>query len=135
MALEINIDHHFTSKVYTTGSIVDGHVSVAAELLETCDAVDICLVGIGKKRLELSHFSTRNPADWRFLNMRMPRQDIPTMRASITEGDQLPHRIPFRFVIPEHLTIEPASTMPPTPSCTSVTSVCRRLWDRGMRAT
>lgn len=106
MALEINIDHHFTSKVYTTGSIVDGHVSVAAELLETCDAVDICLVGIGKKRLELSHFSTRNPADWRFLNMRMPRQDIPTMRASITEGDQLPHRIPFRFVIPEHLTIE-----------------------------
>lgn len=101
--MEIKIDRHFTSKVYTSGSTVSGHVLIQSTRPVSFDDVEIFFMGIAHTRVDfVQQYATHSTRP--FLKLRMPvrESDLPDPR--VFEAGRT-YALPFHFVVPHQLTI------------------------------
>ncbi|OAA68831.1 arrestin [Cordyceps fumosorosea ARSEF 2679] len=99
--IDVIIDRHYNSKVYTSGSVIAGRAIIKTVRDIAFDHFDIVFTGIAATRLD---FVQQYPShSFRpFLKMRMPisEEDVPedrVFRAAHT------YTIPFHFVVPHQL--------------------------------
>ncbi|KAJ9414845.1 hypothetical protein QL093DRAFT_2593410 [Fusarium oxysporum] len=79
--LEISIDKHFEAKIYTSGSIVAGTVSIMPQTNLTFDTFEITFTGAASTLVEMFHQGTMPKSGHQFLLLRMPIADT-TLPAS-----------------------------------------------------
>ncbi|KAM5343941.1 hypothetical protein ACJ41O_012478 [Fusarium nematophilum] len=94
---QIHIDHHFESKVYTSGSEISGHVALASRPDAIADALEIVLLGTIRTNVYAPQ-SDVPPARHTFLQLSMA--SLPGSRALNPEE---PCRVPFHCVMPYQL--------------------------------
>ncbi|KAM0667956.1 hypothetical protein MY8738_007293 [Beauveria namnaoensis] len=101
--IDVIIDRHYNSKVYTSGSVVAGRAIVKTARDVAFDHFDIVFTGIAATRLD---FVQQYPShSFRpFLKLRMPisEDDIPEDR--VFKAGRT-YTIPFHFVVPHQLPI------------------------------
>ncbi|XWW95391.1 hypothetical protein V2A60_003349 [Cordyceps javanica] len=99
--IDVIIDRHYNSKVYTSGSVIAGRAIVKTVRDIAFDHFDIVFTGIAATRLD---FVQQYPShSFRpFLKLRMPisEDDVPEDR--VFKADRT-YTIPFHFVVPHHL--------------------------------
>ncbi|GJD01411.1 arrestin [Colletotrichum higginsianum] len=100
MALEIKIDDHYSSKIYTSGSRVAGVVDICPDTDMPFHCFQITLIGTARTRVDmLPGPKITNDV---FLNL-----DMPITKTLYPPGQTLmakeTHRIPFDFTIPHKL--------------------------------
>ncbi|CAH0021925.1 unnamed protein product [Clonostachys rhizophaga] len=102
-SLEVEINQHFTSKAYTSGSHVSGHVVVKSPRDLSYDAFNILFTGTVATRLDFVQSYTTNSVRT-FLKLRMPidNEHLPEDRVFVAGKT---YSIPFHFVIPHQLII------------------------------
>ncbi|KAE9577951.1 hypothetical protein CGCF415_v000980 [Colletotrichum fructicola] len=102
MSIEININDHYTSKVYTSGSPISGDVIITPNNDCRFDYVQIILLGTSRTRLDAVQIPQLSSHTFLKLDMPIPESAYPVPR--IFEAGRT-YTIPFNFVIPQHLTI------------------------------
>jgi hypothetical protein len=98
----IQLDNHFKTKVYTSSSPVSGNVVLSTARDTRFDSVQILLLGTSRTRvdgLRAPHATTHT-----FLKLEMPIPESAYPIPRIYEAGRT-YRIPFNFVIPNHLTL------------------------------
>ena len=109
--MDINIDNHYQSKIYTTFSTVSGHVKVHASHDVPFDKVQILLLGVSRTRVDAINIPQATSHTFLKLMMPVPESYYPETRcfqASTT------YTVPFNFVIPQHLTLNACSHRVPS---------------------
>ncbi|KAI1172416.1 arrestin [Nemania sp. FL0916] len=104
--MDIHIDNHYQSKIYTTSSTVSGHVTLSAAHDVPFDRVQILLLGNSRTRIDAVNIPQATSHTFLKLTMPIPDSYYPESRcfeAGIT------YTIPFHFVIPRHLTLNACS--------------------------
>lgn len=101
--VQIHLDGHYSSKVYTSGSAVSGHVVVETMRETPFDSFEICFTGTVATRLDFVQSYTTNSVRT-FMKLRMPLSDsqFPSSRV-FQPGNS--YKIPFHFIVPHQLTI------------------------------
>ncbi|KAH6884223.1 hypothetical protein B0T10DRAFT_493775 [Thelonectria olida] len=94
--LEINLDNHYTTRVYNSGSTISGDFTVNPKHDTPIDEVRIMLVG--RCRVRQEDVSNTSLNYHTFLTLDMPISSPNGMFLS-----NISHRIPFRFVVPHGL--------------------------------
>ncbi|KAI1059106.1 hypothetical protein LB507_004077 [Fusarium sp. FIESC RH6] len=117
--VNISINGHFNSKVYTTNSEISGVVSITPSRNTRFDHIDISLDGMSETRRDgpdMTHMTTH-----RFLRLEMPidESEYPTTRI-LSAGTT--YTFPFIFNVPAHLTSK---------ACTHKTN-SEDIWERHM---
>lgn len=110
---EVHLDRHFSSKVYTSGSSVSGHVEIEPTRDIAFDSFEILFTGIVATRLDFVQSYTTN-AVRTFMKLRMPIQESEVPAARIFKAGQT-YNISFHFVVPHQLTIGACNHGPETP--------------------
>ncbi|KAL6860440.1 hypothetical protein ACO1O0_004468 [Amphichorda felina] len=101
--LEIKLDQHFTSRVYTSGSTVAGHVAVNFQRDTSFESFEIAFTGVAASRMDfVQSFTTNSVRTFMKLHMPIPESDLPESR--VFEAGRT-YKIPFHFVVPHHLTM------------------------------
>ncbi|KAF4965352.1 hypothetical protein FZEAL_10770 [Fusarium zealandicum] len=104
-ALDIKIDQHFSSKAYTSGSAIAGHVIINAQRDVAFDDFEVLFTGTAYTRVDfVNQYASATYASRPFMKLRMPlgASDLPSSRvfqAGCT------YTIPFHFVVPHQLTL------------------------------
>ncbi|KAL0944427.1 arrestin domain-containing protein [Colletotrichum truncatum] len=101
-SIEININDHYTSKVYSSGSPISGDVIITPAHDCRFDYVQILLLGTSRTRLDAVQIPQLSSHTFLKLEMPIPESAYPVPR--IFEAGRT-YTIPFNFVIPHHLTI------------------------------
>ncbi|OHE98264.1 arrestin [Colletotrichum orchidophilum] len=99
--MEIRIDHHYTSKIYTSGSQVSGTVQISPRRDTEFSFVEINLLGKAYVRREDVHVTTETSQLLLKLHMPISESAYPSTR-TFKSGQN--YAIPFRFIIPHQLT-------------------------------
>ncbi|KID90804.1 arrestin [Metarhizium guizhouense ARSEF 977] len=101
--IQIKIEKHFNSKVYTSGSTISGQALVKTQKDTRFDDFDIIFSGIAATRLD---FVQQYPShSFRpFMKLRMPIDRSTLPESHVFEAGKT-YTIPFNFVVPHHLTI------------------------------
>ncbi|KAL0782161.1 hypothetical protein CaCOL14_000067 [Colletotrichum acutatum] len=99
--VEVHIDHHYTSKIYSAGSQVSGTVKVNTQQDTAFGFVEINLLGKAIVRREDVHVMTETIQTLLKLYMPVPESAYPSTRV-FKRGHT--YSIPFRFIIPHQLT-------------------------------
>ncbi|KAF9880325.1 arrestin domain-containing protein [Colletotrichum karsti] len=97
MGFNININHHYTSKVYTTRSTISGNVSVCPERDISFRCVQIALIGTYHARIDMLPVPRIIDNDFLTLDMPINEELYPSdriFRAGKT------YQIPFHFTLP-----------------------------------
>ncbi|KAF5009154.1 hypothetical protein FDECE_4598 [Fusarium decemcellulare] len=104
-SIDIAIDHHYESKVYTSGSNVSGHVSILSQSKFTFEKLEIAFTGIAVSEVDMLHLD-KVPPTYTFLRLDMPvpLNALPDSRILETGTS---YNVPFTFAIPHQL---PATT-------------------------
>ncbi|KAH7017724.1 hypothetical protein EDB80DRAFT_705795 [Ilyonectria destructans] len=105
--LDIKIENHWTSKAYTSGSTINGHVVVNAQRDVPFDDLEIQFTGTAYTRVDfVNQYATY--ASRAFMKLRMPirASDFPNPR--VFEAGRT-YTIPFHFVVPHQLTLSACS--------------------------
>lgn len=102
-SIEIRVDRHFNSKVYTSGSTISGTATVKTQRDARFDDFDIIFTGIAATRLD---FVQQYPShSFRpFMKLRMPidRSALPEDNIFLANQE---YAVPFTFIVPHQLTI------------------------------
>ncbi|EFQ34489.1 arrestin [Colletotrichum graminicola M1.001] len=98
--INIVIDHHYMSKVYTCGSTVSGHVEINPRTDIPFSLVQISLLEKASIRQEDAYVFTHSTHLFLQLYMPVPESALPTSRL-FKVGHSF--TIPFQFVIPHNL--------------------------------
>jgi len=109
--MKIHIDNHYRSKIYTTSSIISGHVEVNASHSTDFDAIEILLLGTSRTNNDAVNIPQSTCHTFLKLIMPIPESYYPVPRrfeAGCT------YRIPFHFVVPQHLTLNACSHCVPS---------------------
>ncbi|KAK1598312.1 arrestin [Colletotrichum navitas] len=101
-SVEVRINDHYHSKVYTSGDPISGEVTITPGHDNRFDYVQIILIGTSRTRLDALQIPQL--ASHTFLKLEMPIPDSAYPVPRIFEAG-LTYTIPFNFVIPHHLTI------------------------------
>ncbi|KAI8632128.1 arrestin [Xylariaceae sp. FL1651] len=104
--MNIHINNHYQSKVYTTSSIVSGHVEVNVSHDVRFDLLQILLLGSSKTRIDAINIPQATSHTFLKLTMPIPDSYYPIPRR-FEAGTS--YKIPFHFVIPQHLTLNACS--------------------------
>ncbi|KAJ2979217.1 hypothetical protein NUW58_g7260 [Xylaria curta] len=104
--MDIHIDNHYQSKIYTTSSTVAGHLKVNASHDVQFDKVQILLVGASRTRIDAINIPQATSHTFLKLMMPVPDSYYPENRR-FEAGTT--YTIPFHFVIPQHLTLNACS--------------------------
>ncbi|PNY28619.1 Uncharacterized protein TCAP_01455 [Tolypocladium capitatum] len=101
--IDIQIERHFNSKVYTSGSTIAGRAVVRTQRDTPFDEFDIIFTGIAATRLD---FVQQYPShSFRpFMKLRMPLAPSAFPESGVFEGGRA-YTIPFNFVVPHQLTL------------------------------
>ena len=101
--IDIKIDGHFNSKVYTSGSTLSGYVIIKAPRDTKYDEFDIIFTGIAATRLD---FVQQYPShSFRpFMKLRMPIDRSTLPQNGVFAAGQT-YQVPFTFVVPHQLTL------------------------------
>ncbi|SCO86176.1 uncharacterized protein FRV6_10303 [Fusarium oxysporum] len=99
--LEINIDGHYESKIYTFGSAISGFVTITAHNQLPFQSLQIDLRGITSTCGHAFQYGTPFKTHT-FMQLQMPISASALPISQSLEPGQLYH-VPFRFVIPEQL--------------------------------
>jgi len=99
--IDVNLSNHYRSKIYTSGSPVQGNVTITTKRDVPFDSIQILLMGHTKSRVEgmSPHDVTHT-----FLKMIMPIPESIYPVPRILETGHT-YTVPFNFVIPSQLTI------------------------------
>lgn len=101
--LEIKLDNHWSSKAYTSGSTVSGHVVVNSMRDVPFDDLEILFTGIAYTRVDfVNQYATY--ASRPFMKLRMPVRDADFPNPRVFEAGRN-YTIPFHFVVPHQLTL------------------------------
>ncbi|TPX06963.1 uncharacterized protein E0L32_011108 [Thyridium curvatum] len=100
--IDIHIDNHFSSKVYTSGSPISGHVTITPQRDVYFDTFQIVLMGVTKTRVEAVGMPVESTHIFLKMAMPIPQSEYPVPRVFETG---VPYTFPFNFVVPYHLTI------------------------------
>ncbi|GAP87393.1 putative arrestin protein [Rosellinia necatrix] len=100
--MDVNIDNHYQSKIYTTSSTVSGHVRMNPSHDVQFEKVQILLLGTSKTRVDAINVSQATSHTFLKLMMPIPDSHYPSPRR-FQAGTT--YTIPFHFVIPQHLTL------------------------------
>lgn len=106
--IDIHLNNHFSSKTYTSGSPLSGHVSISTTRSDLrYDTIQLLLVGTVHTRLDRSVGPAASQAfiSHVFLKMPMPIPDSAYPHPRVLEPGR-PLTVPFNFVIPSFLTVE-----------------------------
>ncbi|KAI0555124.1 arrestin [Xylaria curta] len=104
--MDIHIDNHYQSKIYTTSSTVSGHVKVKATHDVQFDKVQILLLGTSRTRIDAINIP--QATSHTFLKLIMPIPDSYYPESRCFEAGTT-YTIPFHFVVPQHLTLNACS--------------------------
>lgn len=100
--IDIHIDNHYRSKVYTSASAVTGHISINSHRDVPFDSIQILLLGNTKTRIDGVNIPQATSHTFLKLVMPIPESLYPVPR-TLEAGRT--YIVPFHFVIPRHLTI------------------------------
>ncbi|KAF6836465.1 arrestin domain-containing protein [Colletotrichum musicola] len=100
MGLDVNVDNHYTSKIYTNGSSVSGKVVICPERDMPFQCVQINLLGMSHARIDM--LPTPKTVEDVFLRLDMPVHDTSYPANRVFQAGQTYH-IPFGFKIPHAL--------------------------------
>ncbi|EKJ72439.1 hypothetical protein FPSE_07320 [Fusarium pseudograminearum CS3096] len=117
--VQISINNHFNSKVYTTNSEISGVVSITPSRNTRFNHVDISLDGMTETRRDgpdMTHMTSH-----RFLRLEMPINESEYPSSNILSAGTT-YTFPFIFNVPAHLTSK---------ACTHST-VSEDVWERHM---
>ncbi|KAK1966605.1 arrestin [Colletotrichum sublineola] len=101
-SVEVNINDHYHSKVYTSGNSISGEVIITPSHDNRFDYVQIILIGTSRTRLDALQIPQHSSHTFLKLEMPIPESAYPVPR--IFEAGRT-YTVPFNFVIPHHLTI------------------------------
>ncbi|KAI0483125.1 hypothetical protein GGR56DRAFT_670924 [Xylariaceae sp. FL0804] len=113
----VHIDNHYRSKIYTTASEVAGHVEVSSGAAADVpfDSVQVLLLGTSRTRVDAVNIPQATSHTFLRLSMPVAPTAYPAPRVlppggsgtgtGGTAGGGAPLRVPFRFVVPAHLTL------------------------------
>ncbi|KAG7039363.1 arrestin [Colletotrichum scovillei] len=100
MPLDIKIDDHYSSKIYTSGSHITGSVSICPDSRTPFHCIQIALMGTSHTRVDM--LPVPKITTDVFLNL-----DMPITKTSYPQGQVFAagetHIIPFNFTIPREL--------------------------------
>ncbi|KAF0330331.1 arrestin domain-containing protein [Colletotrichum asianum] len=99
--MDINIDNHYTSKVYTCGTTVSGYVSINPRHDTAFSSVQISLQGKASVRIDDTYSSRQTSQILLKVDMPVAESAYPESR-TFKAGET--YKIPFRFIIPNQLT-------------------------------
>ncbi|KAM5360955.1 hypothetical protein ACJZ2D_013409 [Fusarium nematophilum] len=97
-SIDISIDHHFESKIYTSGSAISGCVPLDSQSDLPVEAIEVALVGTASTYINVLNYDA-HPTSHTFLQL-----DMPVRSHGLLEASRL-HVIPFTFVVPFQLPI------------------------------
>lgn len=113
LSLDVAIDGHYNSKVYTSGSSITGHVTIEPTQDVEFDSVDVSLTGTASTTIDLNRqFPTTNSRPFMTLSMPVPNGALPDTQALIA-GTK--YTIPFDFTFPTQLSISACTHSCPDP--------------------
>ncbi|KAK7432640.1 hypothetical protein QQZ08_000848 [Neonectria magnoliae] len=101
--IDVQIDNHWSSKAYTSGSTINGHVIVNSHRDVPFDDLEILFTGTAYTRVDfVNQYATY--AARPFMKLRMPIRaaDFPNPR--VFQAGRT-YTIPFHFVVPHQLTL------------------------------
>ncbi|KAI6781390.1 uncharacterized protein J7T54_002283 [Emericellopsis cladophorae] len=101
--VEIKMEQHFTSRIYTSGSTVRGNAVIHCQKDTPFDNIDIVFTGTAATRLDFVQSYTTN-AVRTFMKLRMPIPDDDMPSPRICKAGET-YTIPFHFVVPHQLTM------------------------------
>ncbi|KAF4946233.1 hypothetical protein FSARC_14246 [Fusarium sarcochroum] len=100
LKLDIEIENHYDSKIYSSGSILQGRLIISPCVDQHVSALTISLVG--ETTSHLIGRSIRSVAIHRFLKLDMLTPEIPELISEPLKRGHV-YTVPFQFVIPEQL--------------------------------
>ncbi|KAK2022941.1 arrestin [Colletotrichum zoysiae] len=101
-SVEVKINDHYHSKVYTSGNPISGQVTITPSHDSRFDYVQIILIATSRTRLDALQIPQLSSHTFLKLEMPIPDSAYPVPRIFEAGGT---YTIPFNFVIPHHLTI------------------------------
>lgn len=104
--IDIHLKHHYKAKTYTSGSPVEGEVTITTHRDVRFDSIEIILLGCSITRTE--GYSAPHESTHTFLKLLMPipESTYPVPRV-LESGRTL--TVPFNFVLPSFLTLNACS--------------------------
>ncbi|KPM45390.1 hypothetical protein AK830_g1191 [Neonectria ditissima] len=100
-SIGIEVNDHFESKIYTSGSTISGHAVVSPLKDVHFDTFEVCFTGKASTRIDLLR-PYPIPASRTFLRPHMPIPQGTLPKSSTFEAGRT-YRIPFTFVVPSQL--------------------------------
>jgi hypothetical protein len=100
--IQINLNNHYSSKVYTSGSPVSGDVTITTRRDVRFDSLQILLIGSTKTRVD--GVNSPQEVTHTFLKMAMPIPESSYPVPRVLEAGRT-YAVPFNFVVPHYLTI------------------------------
>ncbi|ODA76716.1 hypothetical protein RJ55_07987 [Drechmeria coniospora] len=102
-AIDVRIDGHFTSKVYTSGSTISGQAVIHTQRDTPFDRFEIIFTGIAATRLDfVQQYPSHSFRPFMKLRMPIPRGTLPESKVFEAGTSYV---IPFHFVVPHQLTL------------------------------
>ncbi|KAF3062194.1 putative arrestin protein [Daldinia childiae] len=105
-SINIHINNHYHSRVYTTGSEISGHVTITPQTDTRFDTLQVVLLGTSKTRIDALNIPQTTSHTFLKLIMPIPESSYPIPR--VFEAG-LTYTVPFTFVIPSTLTLNACS--------------------------
>ncbi|KAJ3535966.1 hypothetical protein NM208_g6918 [Fusarium decemcellulare] len=112
--MEIILDQHFQSRVYTPGSIISGRVVVKSPHDVRFDDFEINLTGVATTRAYFVNPHAPSISKT-FLTLTMPVRDLALPPSKVFEANQT-YALPFNFVLPQELAMDRCSHKCSSPS-------------------
>ncbi|KAF4455290.1 arrestin [Fusarium albosuccineum] len=109
--MEIVLDQHFQSRVYTPGSNISGRVVVKSPHDVLFDDLEISLTGVATTRAYFVNPHAPSISKT-FLTLNMPTRDLGLPPSKVFEANQT-YTLPFNFVLPHELAIDRAKKPSP----------------------
>ncbi|KAH6895267.1 hypothetical protein B0T10DRAFT_211594 [Thelonectria olida] len=101
--LEVKLDNHWSSKAYTSGSTISGHVIVNPTRDVPFSDLEILFTGTAYTRVDfVNQYATY--AARPFMKLRMPVRDADFPNPRIFQAGRT-YTVPFHFVVPHQLTL------------------------------
>lgn len=101
-SINISLDNHFKSKIYTSSSPISGNVTVVTQRDVRFDSVEIVLLGLSRTRVD--GVSSPHESTHTLLKIPMPIPETSYPVPRILEAGR-EYSIPFNFILPNHLTL------------------------------
>lgn len=103
--VDITLDRHWSSKAYTTGSKISGHVIINTQRDVAFDDFEVLFTGTAYTRIDfVNQYASATYAARPLMKLRMPinPEDLPSPRV-FKAGRS--YTLPFHFVVPHQLTL------------------------------